>query len=45
MLHHAYYVVMRHAQSMNMQQWFLALLVVVAIGLFCMRGFGSRSGY
>lgn len=26
-------------------EWLIALVVVVIVGFFCMRGFGSRSGY
>ena len=37
--------VMRFIEHLDAQQWLLLLLGVVLIGLFCMRGFGSRSGY
>lgn len=30
---------------LTMRQWLVVLLGVVLWGLFCMRGFGSRSGY
>jgi len=43
--HHLYNQAMQWAGELSMRQWFLALLVVVLIGLFCMRGFGSRSSY
>ena len=37
--------VMRFIEGMDAQDWLLALLAVVVVGLFCMRGFGSRSDY
>ena len=37
--------VIRFIEQMDAQDWLLALLAVVLIGLFCMRGFGSRSDY
>ena len=40
-----YREVMRFIERMDAQDWLLALLGVVVIGLFCMRGFGSRSDY
>jgi hypothetical protein len=27
------------------QEWLLALIIVMSIGFFCMRGFGSRSKF
>jgi hypothetical protein len=36
---------MRFLGRMDAQDWLLALLAVVVIGVFCMRGFGSRSNY
>jgi hypothetical protein len=27
------------------QEWLLSFVAVVAIGIFCMRGFGSRASY
>ena len=35
----------RWAESLSMSQWLLVLLAVVAVGAFCLRGFGSRSNY
>lgn len=35
----------RWASSLSMAQWLLVLLCVLAVGVFCMRGFGSRSNY
>jgi len=37
--------VMRFIEGMDAQDWLLALLAVVVVGVFCMRGFGSRSDY
>ena len=42
---HFYREVMQFIQHMDAQQWVLALLAMVLVGLFCMRGFGSRSNY
>jgi len=36
---------MRFIDRMDAQHWLLALLAVVVVGFFCMRGFGSRSDY
>ena len=35
----------RWAESLNMQQWMLVLLAVLAMGVFFLKGFGSRSNY
>jgi len=35
----------RWAESLSMSHWLLVLLGVVAVGAFCMKGFGSRSNY
>jgi hypothetical protein len=37
--------VIRYADRLSPQQWLLVLGVVIIIGLFCLRGFGSRSQY
>jgi len=37
--------VMRTIDQMGTQEWGLALGAMVVFGFFCMRGFGSRSGY
>ena len=42
---HYYHEAMRVIERMGPQEWLLALLAVVLWGLFCMRGFGSRSSY
>jgi hypothetical protein len=38
-------VIREHATQMNPQEWFLVFVVVVIVGFFCMRGFGSRTYY
>lgn len=40
-----YREVVRFIEHMDAQEWVLALLGVVVVGLVCMRGFGSRSNY
>lgn len=36
---------MRLINAMDPQEWLLVLLGVIVVGLFCLRGFGSRSRY
>ena len=36
---------MRFVEQMDKQEWVLALMAVVVVGLICMRGYGSRSNY
>jgi hypothetical protein len=43
--HHLYNQTMQWASELSMRQWFFVLIGAVLIGLFCMRGFGSRSSY
>ncbi len=38
-------VFLRYCDRLDYQEWFLLGLVVVGLGLFCMKGFGSRSNY
>ena len=40
-----YREVMQFVEHMDTQEWVLALMAVVVVGLVCMRGFGSRSDY
>ncbi len=35
----------RYVERMDVQQWVFLLVVVVLLGAFCLRGFGSRSQY
>ncbi len=37
--------VLRYAERMGTQEWALLLVGVIVVGFFCLRGFGSRSGY
>jgi hypothetical protein len=45
MIYNWIHEVFRFAGRLDPQQWLLVLLVVIIIGLICMRGFGSRSQY
>jgi hypothetical protein len=42
---HTYHTVMNQLDRFHSRQWFILLLGVVLWGLFCMRGFGSRTKY
>lgn len=42
---HYLYEVLRWMDHFNSQQWMIVALVAAVFCLFCMRGFGSRSGY
>ena len=37
--------IMRTIDGMNSQEWGLVLAGMIVVGLLCLRGFGSRSGY
>ncbi len=32
-------------QSLNREEWIVVFVIVLAVGYFCMRGFGSRAKY
>lgn len=36
---------MRQLNQLTTWQWFAVLMAVLILGIFCMRGFGSRTGY
>ena len=36
---------MRFVDQLDTQQWLIVGIVAVVVGVLCMRGFGSRSGY
>lgn len=36
---------MRYLDRMGTQEWALALIAAIVLGVFCLRGFGSRSQY
>jgi hypothetical protein len=40
-----YHKVMRYCDQFDLQDWFMVLIVVLACGALCLRGFGSRTGY
>lgn len=40
-----YYSVMQSLDHFSRREWLAVLAVVVVIGFFCMRGFGSRTTY
>ncbi len=35
----------RYVDHMSLQQWTLLLIAVIALGMLCLRGFGSRANY
>ncbi len=35
----------RYVERMGTQEWLLVFVVALIVGVICMRGFGSRSGY
>ncbi len=37
--------ILRYSDRLGTQEWALLLVGVIVIGYFCLRGFGSRSGY
>ncbi|MBW3600345.1 MAG: hypothetical protein KY475_24155 [Planctomycetes bacterium] len=43
--HQAQREVMRVIMRMDVDHWLIVFGVLVAIGVFCMRGFGSRTSY
>ena len=36
---------MQFFNQLDAQQWLMLLVAAVVLGFFCLRGFGSRSGY
>jgi hypothetical protein len=42
---YAYNWLMRTAGGLNHQEWLIVLIAVMALGVICLRGFGSRSNY
>ncbi len=45
MLHDVYKSMMYWAGGLDKTQWFLLLGAAFVVGIFALRGFGSRSGY
>jgi len=44
-MHQIYREVMQQINHLDARQWLYVLVGVVFVGLFCLRGFGSRSDY
>jgi hypothetical protein len=42
---HLYRDVLHMMERLSVQQWMLVLVVAIVVGVFCLRGFGSRSEY
>jgi hypothetical protein len=42
---HFYQEAVRLITRMNTEEYMLVLVVSIAVGFFCLRGFGSRSHY
>jgi len=42
---HYYWEFMRLIDGMGPREWFWTLAAVIVVGIFCLRGFGSRSHY
>ncbi len=40
-----YWEVLRVIDKMGTQEWLFVLVVVIVFGMFCLKGFGSRSKY
>ncbi len=36
---------LHHIDRLDTEQWTLILAAAIVVGFFCLRGFGSRSGY
>jgi len=36
---------MRYVDRLDTQEWTLVFVVVILVGFFCLRGFGSRANY
>jgi len=44
-LHELYRTVISRLDNLNFQQFALLVIVIVAFGFYCLRGFGSRHDY
>jgi hypothetical protein len=44
-LHELYQTVLRRLDNLDFQQFALLVIVIVAFGFYCLRGFGSRHDY
>jgi hypothetical protein len=45
MVWHYLELLTRNANSLERQHWILISVVVLGVGLVCLRGFGSRTNY
>jgi hypothetical protein len=45
MVWHYIDLVTRHASHLDRQHWVLLSVLVLGLGMLCMRGFGSRTNY
>jgi hypothetical protein len=43
--HEFYHAVFSRLENLDFQQFALLVIVIVAFGFYCLRGFGSRSNY
>ncbi len=37
--------IVHHVERMGTQEYIIAVVVAIAIGFICLKGFGSRAGY
>lgn len=44
-MHNLWQDILRFADGMTTQHWILLGVAAIVLGLFCLRGFGSRSHY
>lgn len=44
-MHSLYRTLFTRLEHLNFQQFALLVVVIVAFGFYCLRGFGSRSNY
>ena len=44
-MNHLWREIVHIVERMDTHHWALALVAVIIVGFFCLRGFGSRSGY
>jgi hypothetical protein len=44
-LYEFYNQMLRYGNRLSPQQWVMLLVVMFVLGIFCLRGFGSRSNY
>jgi hypothetical protein len=45
MLTQTYRNLSRYIDQMGSTEWLLVVFIGICVGIFCLRGFGSRSGY